>query len=207
MSGVRAWMWGRVPALVLVLVVGVAVGVPGVGVVVGVVDGLAGEGGRAGLEAAGIDGAGWRRLGVTVGVAGLIGVLAMGLGAWPAWLAARRGAWWHGVFLTPLLLPTTLAYAGGTRCAGRGRGWRGGWRGWRDGWPDAPVWAGWVLAVLGLALWGWLPAMLGAGAWFVRVPTEVLEDLRVTTRGGGALCAGAAGVAWTRDGARGWWDW
>lgn len=181
---VGAWVWGRVPALVLVLVVGVAVGVPGVGVVVGVVDGLAGEGGRAGLEAAAIDGAGWRRLGVTVGVAGLIGVLAMGFGAWPAWLAARRGAWWHGVFLTPLLLPTTLAYAGWNSVRGPGT-WMAGWLEGlaRDGWPDAPVWAGWVLAVLGLALWGWPLAMLGAGAWFARVPTEVLEDLRITTRG------------------------
>jgi ABC-type Fe3+ transport system permease subunit len=104
----------------------------------------------------------FRLLGLTIGVAGLIAVIATALALPAAW--ATRA--WRGpvlmALLIPMLLPSYLAYSGwgllrapGTRL--------GNWLMMGGGAGGAnlyPVIAGQVLAVMGLALWVWPLAWL-----------------------------------------------
>lgn len=159
-----------------------AIGVPAGVVVWSVGGGLAtGEGREAAAASAGLNWSAWWRLGTTVGVAALLGVLSMGLAAGPAWLVAR-GRWvWAGVCAGPMLLPAFLAYSGWSVL----RGPRTAVARWLEG-PasdlvaDAPVIAGQAIAIAGLALWAWPLAMLGAAPAWSRIDQDVLDEARLS---------------------------
>ncbi|MCC6426219.1 MAG: hypothetical protein IT435_05310 [Phycisphaerales bacterium] len=173
----------------LLLVVGVVVvlpvGVAAMGVVKGLMEG--GSGGGVGVIA---DLASWESLVSvavvvrTIGWSLGIGVTATLLG-WPAAWGIRKfgrsGIVW---LVAPMCMPSYLAYAGyglvrapGTRI--------GDWlaRAAHEGWPDAPVYAGKVLAFLGLSLWCWPVAGVVLGLAASRVDEGVMESLRVDGAG------------------------
>lgn len=166
-------------------VVLVAVGVPGASAAARVVLGLStGAGRAAAAESAGLSAGAWERLGWTVGAAVLIGVLAMAIGAGPAWLAARGRAWLAGIMLVPLLLPPYLAYSGWSLLRAPGTA-LGDWlqRAAERGAGDAPIVAGQVIAVVGLALWAWPLAMLAAMPSLARIDRQTLDQVRLEARG------------------------
>lgn len=179
----RAIAWLPIGAAWLLVVL--AVVYPGASAAWRIATGLASDGGvdRAAVAAA-MGPAAWARLGLTLGLAALIGTLAMALAAAPAWLVARRRSLWAAVFLTPLLLPAYLAYAGW----GMVRAPRTALAAWLEGpatelVPNAPVVAGQVVAVLGLVLWAWPLAMLGASPGLAGIDQDVLDDSRLSLRG------------------------
>lgn len=166
-----------VPLVLGWILAGLAIGVPfGLGLW-RVLEGATGhEGLERAMASASLSGGAWQRVGLSLGVCLLIGVMAMALGAAPAWMVARGRSLWAGVFLTPLFLPAFLAYSGWgmARAPGTMLG------AWLEG-PgtrviaDAPVWAGRVMAVGGMALWAWPLAMLGAVPSLARIDQDVLD--------------------------------
>ena len=102
-------------------VVLVAAGVPAASAAARVVLGLStGAGRAAAAESAGLSAGAWERLGWTGGAAVLIGVLALAVGAGPAWLATEVGRGWRGscwcrcCCLVPGVLGVELLRAGGS---------------------------------------------------------------------------------------------
>lgn len=101
--------------------------------------------------------------------------------AWPAaWLIRARGWGAAAWLLVPMMLPSYLAYAayGMARAPGTLIG------DWVEhlaqrGWKDAPLIAGDVVAVVGLALWAWPLAAVVMGAFLRRIDGDVFEALEV----------------------------
>lgn len=119
-------------------------------------------------------------LGQTVLWCVVVGVLAAGLAlVWAWWMRGldARGArvWAMGVGLSPLLLPSYLAYAGWNLLRAPGT-WLG------DGLAVAPVsvaanaWR--AFALVGLTLWVWPLALLVLAPAAARLPRSVLEAMR-----------------------------
>lgn len=144
-------------------------------------------------------------LGRSAGVALLIAVLACTIG-WPAaWALRRAGAGWFVVLVSPLLLPSYLAYSG----------WGvlrapdtvvGKWlmMGARDaaGLNRWSLGADYVLAVGGLVLWSWPLAALVCAVRLRRVDESVFEAMRLDVRSRavrmakvGWMCRGSIGAA------------
>ena len=144
-------------------------------------------------------------LGRSAGIALLIAVLASVVG-WPAaWALRRAGAGWFVVLVSPLLMPSYLAYAGwgvlrspdtavgkwlmmGTRDAAGINRWSVG--------------ADYVLAVGGLVLWSWPLAALVCAVRLRRIDESVFEAMRMDVRGRVRrmgkvvwMCRGAVGAA------------
>ncbi len=117
----------------------------------------------------------------SLGAAVLIGVLASALG-WPGarLLTRHKGALWAPLILTPMLVPSYLAYAGWgltrdpgtlvgdtlTRAAADGARW-------------APILAGKTLAVLGLAMWASPLASLVLASGIARRDPAAEDALRL----------------------------
>ncbi len=144
-------------------------------------------------------------LGRSAGIALVIAVLGCAVG-WPAaWALRRAGAGWFVVLVSPLLLPSYLAYAGwgvlrspdtvvgkwlmmGTRDAAGINRWSVG--------------ADYVLAVGGLVLWSWPLAALVCAVRLRRIDESVFEAMRLDVRGRVRrmgkvvwMCRGAVGAA------------
>lgn len=110
--------------------------------------------------------------------AGLIAALAVALG-WPMAWAARRWGWRAGaVLMAPMLLPPYLSYAGWNLLRAPDT-WVGAWleRAAAEGHRWAPIAAGRVLAVAGLALWAAPIAAMALAVVARRVDDEVLDQL------------------------------
>ncbi len=146
-----------------------------------------------------------RVLGVTVGVAVMIGFLATMLAWFPACVMAGGRGRWSGLLLVPVLMPPYLAYSGYglvrdpswmigdmlTRLAVSGHAW-------------LTIGVGRGLAIVGLALWAWPIAALMLRPSLVRVGTAVDDAMRLDAGGlrraqeklrmHAAGVAGAAGV-------------
>jgi ABC-type Fe3+ transport system permease subunit len=169
-------------AVAAMAIVGLAVGVPGVWAGVEIGRGLAAD--HDGRFVTG--GLGLRSVGVTVVVAGLIGMLAMAL-AWPAaWVIGRGGGGgrWSLLLMAPLLLPQYLVYSGWDLLRDPGSS-VGDWLARQPGWMS--IWAGYALAVGGMALWAWPIAVIPLAAGIRRLGAPALEAARLETRSGARM--------------------
>lgn len=144
--------------------------------VFGAVRGAAGARAWEGVSPGVIATAGVRSLVVAI----VIGVLATCIAYPAARLLARRGALWASLLVTPMLMPSYLAYAGwglarapGTwlgdalaRAAGAGAHW-------------APIYVGRSLAILALALWAFPLASIVLAASIARRDPALDDVLRL----------------------------
>ncbi|CAG0993836.1 hypothetical protein PHYC_02448 [Phycisphaerales bacterium] len=177
--------WGaRGAAAVLLAVVLVTIVWPGATVVWKVGQEIAG--GRVGVASLVPS---WKLLGSTVGWAAGIGVLATAIAMPGAWWVGRRG-WGAAPFLcVPLLLPSYLTYAafGLVRAP---QSMLGDWieRRAQAGAEWLPVFAGRVVAVLGLSCWVWGVAALILAAGVRALPRDAIDALMMDR--------GSAGARW-----------
>ena len=125
-----------------------------------------------------------RVLGVTVGVAVMIGFLATMLAWFPACVMAGGRGRWSGLLLVPVLMPPYLAYSGYglvrdpswmvgdmlTRLAVSGHTW-------------VTIGVGRGLAIVGLAMWAWPIAALMLRPSLVRVGAAVDDAMRLEAGG------------------------
>ncbi len=105
--------------------------------------------------------------------------------AWPgAWAIRRRGWGIVGLLCVPLMLPNYLAYAAYNIL--RSPGWfLGNWLEAlaKQGFTNAPIYAGRIIALLGLSLWAWPIAAIILGASVKRLDPAVLDALRLEPMG------------------------
>jgi ABC-type Fe3+ transport system permease subunit len=105
--------------------------------------------------------------------------------AWPgAWAIRRRGWGIVGLICVPLMLPNYLAYAAYNII--RSPGWfLGNWLETlaKQGYTNAPMYAGRVIALVGLSLWAWPIAAIILGASVKRLDPSVLDALRLEPMG------------------------
>ncbi|MFG0286080.1 MAG: hypothetical protein ACF8R7_16810 [Phycisphaerales bacterium JB039] len=135
---------------------------------------------RDGLGAADGPGLSPRSLAMTLGVALLIGALAAALALPVAWVIGRRGRW-VGLLMAPLLLPSYLVYSAWDllRAPGSSLGdWLAAGPAWRS------VWAGYLMAVGGMALWAWPIAAIPLAAGVRHLGAGPLEASRLEMRSG-----------------------
>src|SRR5690606_10713855 len=82
------------------------------------------------------------------------------------------GGWWTPLLMAPLLLPQYLVYSGWDLLRDPGSG-IGDWLARQPGW--ASIWAGYVLAVGGMALWAWPIAAIPLAAGIRQLGAPALE--------------------------------
>ncbi len=118
-------------------------------------------------------------LGQTVLWCSLIGVLAAGLGlVWGWWMRGLSGkarGWAMGIGMTPLLLPSYLAFAGWNLLRSPGS-WLGDALAVAPPWASVWAWRG--MAIGGLVLWVWPLALLVLAPAAGRVSQGVLDAMR-----------------------------
>lgn len=121
----------------------------------------------------------WEALWRTIWVSGLIAGVAVILGGPAGWaMRGRRG--WSVILMTPLLLPSYLAYSGWGVLRGPGS-WIGDWI--ARGEAVRSLFADGVLAVGGLALWAWPLAAVWVAASARGVGQEALDALALEPAG------------------------
>jgi len=159
----------------------VAVGWPALGVVIGVVRGVARDpsGAFAALRVSpGV-------LAGSLGAAGGIAALATALAWWPARvLASGRGRALAPLLVAPMLMPTYLAFAGWGQLRAPGTiigDWIEGLAGEGHRW--VPIFTGRALAVVGLALWAVPIAALILAADLARRDGSIEDALRLERAG------------------------
>ncbi len=96
----------------------------------------------------------WRLLISSIGWSALIATLSTVFACAAAWTLWRAGRVARAALVAPLLVPSTLAFAGWGLLRAPDT-WLGAWleQAAQRGWHEAPVVAGRLLAVLGLSLW------------------------------------------------------
>jgi len=118
----------------------------------------------------------------TLGSGLLIGALATLL-AWPcAWFVRRRGRGVMALLLVPLMLPSSLAYAGWglLRAPGTLLG-DSIERAAPSGWSELPLVVGKVLAFGGMALWSYPIALIVLAPAVRRIDASVLDAIELET--------------------------
>lgn len=122
----------------------------------------------------------WPVLARSGAIALLIGALATAIALPPAWAARRMAPRWFLVLLTPMLLPSYLAYIGWSELRAP-RTMLGDWlmRGTEAGANEWPIIAGRVFAAGGLVLWSWPLAALILAARVRRIDRSTLDALRL----------------------------
>lgn len=114
-----------------------------------------------------------------VGWAVGIGLVGTAFGAAAAWTLWRRGPVVAALLLTPLLVPSTLAYAGWGLLRAPHT-----WLGARlelaaqSGWHELPVVVGKLLAALGLALWAFPIGAVVVWNALRGIPDDVVQSMR-----------------------------
>lgn len=123
--------------------------------------------------------AGPRALGQTILWCSVIGLAAALLAVvWAWWMRGlgRRGRMWAlGVGLSPMLLPSYLAYAGWNLLRSPGT-WFGDALAVGPAWMTEWAWRG--FAIVGLTLWVWPLALLVLWPAAMRIPQSVMEAMR-----------------------------
>lgn len=118
-------------------------------------------------------------LGQTVLWCSLIGIAAAAIALIWAWwmrgLGPRSRIWAMGVGLTPLLLPSYLAYAGWNLLRSPGT-WLGDMLATAPPWASVWAWRG--MAIGGLVLWVWPLALLVLAPAAMRISQSVLDAMR-----------------------------
>ncbi len=139
-----------------------------------------------------------------VGWAGLIALVAVVFSAGAAWTMWRRGPLARALLAAPLLMPSALAFAGWGLLRAPDT-WLGAVlnRAAQEGWHAAPVVAGRVLAVLGLALWIFPVGAVVIYNGLRGLEATVLEAFKVDGGGRRTVALGMARAS-TPDIARGW---
>ncbi len=182
-----AWTVPAVAGALLIVILTPAILWPGSWALLEIARGLAsGAGADPGAtsttpasDAAAATGLSASAIAITLGVALLIGLLATAL-AWPvAWVIGRRPARWTALLMAPLLLPNYLVYSGWDLLRAPGST-VGDWLAAAAPWVS--TWAGYALAVGGMALWAWPIAVIPLAAGVRGLGAPPLEAARMETR-------------------------